>query len=118
MFLKTFRYRIKPAKMGEYLAIRQQADVVYHRFLPQSPTYLQSASDPYQWLELYHYTDESNYRASLDQMQQDEELAKLWVRFQAILDPAYPAAVDEYRYSNSANGVAPETQSEFQSPEE
>lgn len=118
MFLKTFRYRIKPAKMGEYLAIRQEADAIYHRFLPQSPTYLQSASDPYQWLEMYHYSDEANYQSSLAQMQQDEALAKLWQRFQAILDPSYPAAVDEYRYSDSTNGAAPETWSEYQSPEE
>ena len=120
MFLKTFRYRIKPAKMGEYLAIRQQADAIYHRFLPQSPTYLQSATDPYQWLEMYHYNDESSYRVSLEQMQQDEELAKLWIRFQAILDPTYPAAVDEYRYGASTNGEATESwsESEYQSPEE
>jgi len=114
MFLKTFRYRIRPAKMGEYLAIRQQADAIYDRHLQQTPTYLQSASDPYQWLELYHYQDDSTYR----QMQQDEALAKLWVRFQAILDPTYPAAVEEYRYKEATNGAADESWTEFDGPAE
>ncbi len=118
MFLKTFRYRIKPAKMGEYLAIRQQADGVYQRHLTQMPSYLQSATDPYQWLELYHYTDETSYRTSIEQMQQDEELAKLWARFQAILDPAYPAVVDEYRYNESSNGRPPEPWTEHEGPPE
>ncbi len=117
MFLKTFRYRIKQAKIGEYLAIRKQADAIYQRYAQQMPSYLQSASDSCQWLELYHYADEASYRASIEQIQSDEEMAKLWARFQVILDPAYPAAVEEYRYTQSTNGVPPESWSEFEDPQ-
>ncbi len=115
MYYKTFRYRVLPTKMGEYLALRQQADAVYVRHFGQSPSYLQSAKDQYQWLEIYSYADEASYRASMEQLQQDPEVERLWTQFRTVLDPRYHAAVDEYRSSAASNGQATEPWSDFES---
>ncbi len=97
MFVTTFRYRVRPEKLGDYLDVQRRAGEIYSQFVPNPPTFLQSAHDPCQWLELHWYADEATYKLVRLQLSQHPDIPSLWQAFQATLDGEFPGFLEEFR---------------------
>ena len=102
MFVTTFRYRVRPEKLGDYLEVQRRASEIYAQVVPNPPLYSQSAKDPCQWLELHWYADEMAYRLIRNQLAQHPDIPTLWQAFQETLDPAFPGFLEEFREPASA----------------
>ncbi len=83
--------------LDQYQRIQAEASHLYERYVPGGISYLQSATDPAEWMEIYRFADEPQYRQSLAAINADAEIGRLWSAFQALLDPAYPSLVEEFR---------------------
>ena len=87
MFVKVYRYRVQPDKTEAYLSIQQKAAEIYRRYIHYRSVHLRSLEEPRQWLEIHWYPDEESYRKSIDRINSDPEIDRLWTEFQEILDP-------------------------------
>lgn len=103
MFVTTFRYRVRPEKLGDYLDVQRRASEIYAQLVPNPPLYLQSANDPCQWLELHWYTDDMAYRLIRNQLSQHPDIPALWQAFQETLDHTFPGFLEEFREPTSSH---------------
>ncbi len=87
MFVKVYRYRIRPERRAEFLSIQQLVGRVYSRYVRYRAVFLADVEDGERWMEIHWYEDESSYRESVDLINSDPEIEGLWRRFQALLHP-------------------------------
>jgi hypothetical protein len=87
MFVKVYRYRVQPEKTEEYLSIQEKAGKIYRKHIRYRSLHLRNRSDPGLWLEIHWYPDEETYRESIDKIDADPDIDRLWTEFQAVLDP-------------------------------
>lgn len=97
MYVKTFRYGVRPEKLDEFLAIQEKVIRFYARQLSEKAVYLQDARDPFTWLEIHWFPDEATCRASASRLQEDPALKRIWQQFSEVLDPLSPAVVEEFQ---------------------
>jgi hypothetical protein len=96
MFLRIFRYRVRPEMRDRHLAVQARAAKIYKRHLPDPPTYFRAATDPNQWVELHWYSDRQACRKVAETVSRDAELTQLWKEFQDTLDVGFPMSLEEY----------------------
>jgi len=96
MFVKVYRYHIRPDKTKEFLDIQERAGKIYRKHLSYRVEYLQSRDDPGLWLEIQWCADEDTYRTALNSIDAEPGIKELWREFQKILDPGKPKIEEEY----------------------
>ncbi|MEX2185475.1 MAG: hypothetical protein WD875_01720 [Pirellulales bacterium] len=96
MFLRIFRYRVKPQMRDRHLAVQARAARLYEQHVQHSPKYFRRSGDPNSWVELHWYEDKAECQRVAATVADDLELARLWRDFQETLDADYPPAIEEY----------------------
>ena len=104
MFVKTFRYRVLPTQMDKYLAVQERAARLYQMDADHQAIYLQSSSDPCQWMEIHRYRDEVSWQQSTERMGASAEVAALRNEFSSTLDPALPSQMEDYHQRSHFSG--------------
>jgi len=96
MFVKVYRYRIKPARVKEFLSVQERAADIYRKHAAYRVVHLQKQDDPCQWLEIQWFEDEAAYRRSMDLINGEPEIERLWHKFQTVLDPEDKTIIEEF----------------------
>ena len=96
MYVKVYSYRIQPSKIKDFLDIQERAGLIYKRHVAYNVVHLQKQDDPSRWLEIHWYPDEATYRRSIDLINDEPEIEKLWQKFQALLDPDDRTIIEEH----------------------
>lgn len=96
MYVKTFRYRVLAAAEGRFRDVQRRVAEIYEQRFGQDVIYLQNAARPLEWLEIHIYADADAADRLNEQMAALPEATALWREFEATLDPAYPAVVEEF----------------------
>lgn len=95
MFVKVYRYRIKQEKIEEFLDIQRRACQIYQKHVTYRAVHLQRHDDPSHWLEIHWYPDQATYHHSMDLINAEPEIERLWQEFQTVLDPKDTAIYEE-----------------------
>ncbi|MCM3080805.1 hypothetical protein [Brevibacillus invocatus] len=85
MFVKVYKYRIKPEREQEYLEIQKAAESIYERFVDKQSVHLKSKEDGSTWMEIHWYKDEPTYDQAVQLINEQEELQQLYREFMDIL---------------------------------
>ncbi len=96
MFLRIFRYRVKPQMRDRHLAVQARAARLYEQHVQHSPKYFRRSGDANSWVELHWYADKEECQRVAATVADDIELTRLWRDFQETLDPDYPPALEEF----------------------
>jgi len=96
MFVKVYRYRIRPEKTEKYFVIQERAGKIYQKHVRYRAVYLRSQDDSSLWQEIHWYPDEETYHRSMELINAEPEIKQLWREFQAILDPHDPEIHEEH----------------------
>lgn len=96
MFLRIFRYRVKPQMRDRHLALQARAAQLYGKYVARTPSYFRRSGDANSWVELHWYVDKAECQKVAQLVADDLELARLWREFQETLDPDQPPTLEEY----------------------
>ncbi|RIK80900.1 MAG: hypothetical protein DCC68_10120 [Planctomycetota bacterium] len=96
MFLRIFRYRVKPQMRDRHLALQSRAAQLYAKYVTRTPSYYRRSGDANSWVELHWYVDKAECQKVAQLVADDLELARLWREFQETLDPDQPPTLEEY----------------------
>lgn len=96
MFLRIFRYRVKPQMRDRHLALQARAAQFYSKYVSRSPTYFRRSGDANSWVELHWYADKAECQRVAQSVAEDIELARLWREFQETLDQDHPPTLEEF----------------------
>ena len=95
MFVKVYRYHIRPDKTEEFLNIQQRAGEIYRKHVSYRAVYLKNQDDPGLWLEIQWCSDEDVYRRAMESINAEPAIKELWQEFQLLLDPEKPGVQEE-----------------------
>jgi hypothetical protein len=95
VFVKVYRYHIRPNKKNEFLHIQERAAEIYKKHVHYHAVYLQSEDDPGLWLEIQWCRDQDTYRQAMDLINAESGIERLWKEFQLLLDPEKPGIQEE-----------------------
>jgi len=96
VFVKIYRYHIRPNKTEEFLDIQKRAGKIYRKHVSYRVVYLKNKEDPRMWLEIQWCADEDTYRQAMNLINAEPGIKRLWQEFQEILDPSDPEIHEEY----------------------
>jgi hypothetical protein len=96
MFLRIFRYRVKPQMRDRHLALQARSAQLYGKYVTQTPKYFRKSGDAHSWVELHWYADKAECQKVAQTVAEDLELARLWREFQETLDPDQPPTLEEF----------------------
>lgn len=85
MFVKVYKYQIKPHREHEYLNIQKAAESIYERFVDKQSIHLKSKEDDSTWMEIHWYKDESTYDQAILLINEQEELQLLYRKLMDVL---------------------------------
>lgn len=85
MFVKVYKYRIKPHREQEYLEVQKAAERIYETFVEKQSAHLKSKEDDSTWMEIHWYKDEPTYNQAIRLIDEQEELKQLYRRFMDIV---------------------------------
>jgi len=95
MFVKVYRYRVRPEMTESYLDLQRRAARVYGSHMRFTSVHLQSTTDPVAWVEVQWFEDEAAFRKGMELVDADPEVRGLWNEFKGVLDPRSPEIVEE-----------------------
>ena len=96
VFVRSYRYRIRPGREAEFLEIQREADALYRRHACVETRWLRREQDPCSWLELQRYKDEKEAARAASLDEDEPRLKELYARFQALLDPKTPVREESF----------------------
>ena len=85
MFVKVYQYHIRKDKENEFFAIQEKVFDLYRKHIDVQITYLQSKTDETKWLEMATYKNEAEYIQSIQQINEEQEIQRLFSAFQLLL---------------------------------
>ena len=85
MFVKLYQYHIQKDKENEFFAIQEKVFDIYRKHLDVHLTYLQSKFDETKWLEIATYKNEAEYKQCIQQINEEQEIQRLFSAFQLLL---------------------------------
>ncbi|WNF24634.1 hypothetical protein [Mesobacillus jeotgali] len=85
MFVKIYRYRLKPGKEQEYLEIQNEAERIYSSFIDKQSLFLQNHDDKEIWQEIHFYPDKKSYIDAVSTVDQQPEIQVLYSRFLDVI---------------------------------
>ena len=95
MFVKVYRYHIRPDKEEAFLAMQERAGAVYKKHVHYRTVYLKSEDDPGLWLEIQWCRDKETYQRAMALINALPGIEQLWKEFQLLLDPEKTDIKDE-----------------------
>lgn len=87
MYVKIYRYRIQPDKVGRYLEIQRQATVYTRDTFNYEISLLRSKEDPWEWTEIHRYWVKESFERASIVADSEPELKRLFPEFQRTMDP-------------------------------
>jgi uncharacterized protein YbaA (DUF1428 family) len=96
MFVKLYRYRVRPDKVEDYLDIQARACSVYRKYTEFQAVHLRDHSDPSLWIELNFYPDRQSYDKAISAVNSDPMIHQLFAEFQATLVDGTDIEEEEY----------------------
>lgn len=85
MFIKIYSYNIQKDKTEEFLNIQEMAGEIYNKYINSQTTYLQSNEDDTKWMEITTYNSEDEYNRSINMVNNNIEIQKLFKLFESVL---------------------------------
>lgn len=85
MFIKIYSYHIQKDKTEEFLNIQEMAGEIYNKYIDSQTTYLQSNEDDTKWMEITTYNSEDEYNRSINMVNNNIEIQKLFKLFESVL---------------------------------
>ena len=85
MFVKVYQYHIRKDKEIEFFEIQEKVFNIYRKHIDFQITYLQSKNDETKWLEMATYKNEAAYIQCIQQINEEEEIQRLFSAFQSLL---------------------------------
>ena len=85
MFVKVYQYHIRKDKENEFFTIQEKVFDLYRKHIDVQITYLQSKTDETKWLEIATYKTEAEYIQRIHQINEEEEIQRLFSAFQSLL---------------------------------
>ena len=85
MFVKLYEYHIQKDKENEFFSIQDKVFDIYRKHIEVHTTYLQSKNDETKWLEIANYKNEAEYIQCIQQINEEEEIQRLFNAFQLLL---------------------------------
>ncbi len=95
MFVKVYRYRVRPEMTESYLDLQRRAARVYGSHMRFTSVHLRSTTDPASWVEVQWFEDEATFRKGMELVDADPEVRGLWQEFKGVLDLRSPEIVEE-----------------------
>ncbi|MGV2941271.1 hypothetical protein AB5I83_16835 [Mesobacillus sp. LC4] len=97
MFVKIFRYRLKPGKEQEYLEIQNEAERMYSSFIQKQTLFLQCKDDKEIWQEIHFYQNKKSYTDTVSSVDQQPEIQILYNRFLAVITSLEEMSEENYQ---------------------
>ena len=97
MFVKIYRYRIKPGKEQEYLEIQNEAERIYSSFIHKQTWFLQNQDDKGIWQEIHFYQDKKSYNDTISSVDQQPEIQGLYNRFLEVITSLDEMSEEDYQ---------------------
>jgi hypothetical protein len=107
MFVKVYRYHIRPEKTEEFFDIQERAGKIYRKHISYRVVYLESKDDPGLWVEIQWCSDENAYRRAMASINAEPGIKELWQEFQTVLDPEKPDIQEECFNQIRSEGDSP-----------
>jgi hypothetical protein len=85
MFVKVYTYHVLPGKEADLIEVLVNAEKIYSRFVKKQSSILKSNGDRTKWMEIHTYTDENSYIESMNLINQQPEIKKLYTRFSELI---------------------------------
>ncbi|WP_029420170.1 hypothetical protein [Alicyclobacillus macrosporangiidus] len=97
MFVKVYRYRLRPNCWDDYVTIQAQATEVYRRFIDYQTMYLRRNQDSSEIIELNFFPDEQSYHTAMELVNKEPHIHALFARFKDVL--AEGTEIEEQEYT-------------------
>lgn len=95
MYVKVYKYRLKPGREQEYFEIQKEAERIYSHFIQKQSLFLQSSEDKEVWKEIHIYQDKESYTDTVSLVDQQPEIKVLYSRFLKMI-----TSIDEMSEEN------------------
>jgi len=97
MYVKIYRYRLKPGREQEYLEIQNEAERIYSHFIQKQTLFLQSSEDRKIWQEIHIYQDKMSYTETVSLVDQQPEIQVLYNRFLEVITSINEMSEEDYQ---------------------
>ncbi|MBT2660038.1 hypothetical protein J7E35_03105 [Bacillus sp. ISL-45] len=97
MYVKIYRYRLKPGREQEYLEIQKEAERIYSHFIQKQTLFLQSSEDREVWQEIHIYQDKKCYTDTVSLVDQQPEIQVLYKRFLEVITSIEEMSEENYQ---------------------
>ncbi|MCM3572603.1 MULTISPECIES: hypothetical protein [Mesobacillus] len=97
MYVKIYRYRLKPMREQEYLEIQSEAERIYSHFIQKQTLFLQSSEDREIWQEIHIYQDKKSYTETVSLVDQQPEIQVLYNRFLEVINSINEMSEEDYQ---------------------
>ena len=86
MFIVTYRYKLPPDKIREYIAIEQEATQIYLEHGCQGVEIYRDSKDPRYWMEINKFSDQEHYESVIAKVDEDPRIAPLFEELKGLLE--------------------------------
>jgi hypothetical protein len=97
MYVKIYRYRLKPGREQEYLEIQNEAERIYSHFIQKQTLFLQSSEDREVWQEIHIYKEKKSYTDTVSLVDQQPEIQVLYNRFLEVITSIEEMSEENYQ---------------------
>ncbi|WP_044339725.1 hypothetical protein [Rossellomorea aquimaris] len=104
MFVKVYEYHIQPEKIEEFFKVQEKAGEIYRKYLESHTLYLKK-QDGTKWMEINRYKDESEYKKSIELINEHEEIQHLFTDFQSLLVPGSEIVEEDFLQIEEKNSL-------------
>jgi quinol monooxygenase YgiN len=86
LFIVTYRYKLPPDKIKEYIAIEQKATQIYLEHGCQGVEIYRDSKDPRYWMEINKFLDQKHYDSVIAKVDEDPRIAPLFEELKRLLE--------------------------------
>ncbi|MGM0753994.1 MAG: hypothetical protein ACQET6_18960 [Bacillota bacterium] len=105
MFVKVYEYHIQPEKIEEFFKVQEKAGEIYRKYLESHTIYLKKQDYGTKWMEISRYKDESEYKKSIELINEHEEIQHLFTDFQSLLVPGSEIVEEDFLQIEEKNSL-------------
>lgn len=96
MYVKIYKYRLKPGREKEYLEIQKEAEQIYSRFVQKQTLFLQNSEDKEVWQEIHIYQNEKSYIDTVSSVNEHPDIQALYNRFLEVVTSINEMSDEDY----------------------
>ena len=86
MFIVTYRYKLAPDKIREYIAIEQEATKIYLEHGCHGVEIYRDSKDHRYWMEINKFSDQEHYDSVIAKVDEDPRIAPLFEELKGLLE--------------------------------